>query len=78
MCFFSSVLLQLGANTEAQDQEGWTPLHAAVYWGQREACEVLAMHRCKMDAKDFMVRNVKEVGPQRGLDSVHIPKQIAS
>ncbi|XP_014672560.1 PREDICTED: protein phosphatase 1 regulatory subunit 12A-like isoform X1 [Priapulus caudatus] len=48
------LLLQAGANTEAQDLEGWTPLHAAVYWGQRDACEVLAMHRCSMRAKDFM------------------------
>ncbi|CAJ0586616.1 unnamed protein product, partial [Mesorhabditis spiculigera] len=35
------LLLQAGANIHALDKDGWTPLHAAAHWGERESCKVL-------------------------------------
>ena len=28
-------------DVNAEDEDGWTPLHAAVYWGNMEAAELL-------------------------------------
>ena len=36
-----SILLQTGANVNANDKDGWTPLHAAAHWGEREAAQAL-------------------------------------
>ncbi len=39
----------------SQDHDGWTPLHAAAHWGQREACEMLALDRlANMDVKNYV------------------------
>ena len=35
-----------------QDFDGWTPLHAAAHWAQREACEMLAENYVNMDIKN--------------------------
>merc|ERR1719233_2516351 len=35
-----------------QDFDGWTPLHAAAHWAQREACELLAENYVNMDIKN--------------------------
>ena len=35
-----------------QDYDGWTPLHAAAHWAQREACELLADAYVNMDIKN--------------------------
>jgi ankyrin repeat protein len=50
-----SVLLQGGANLNSQDFDGWTPLHAAAHWGQKEACEMLVEEFCDMDMKNYVV-----------------------
>ena len=34
-------MLSLGGLVSPRDFDGWTPLHAAVHWGQTEACELL-------------------------------------
>ncbi|KAG1681205.1 Protein phosphatase 1 regulatory subunit 12A [Nymphon striatum] len=36
-----SMLIDAGANLDAQDFDGWAPLHAAAHWCQREALELL-------------------------------------
>ena len=49
------MLLRCGADINAQDYDGWTPLHAAGYWAQPEACQVLVENLCNMDIKNHQV-----------------------
>uniref|UniRef100_A0A1I7U5H4 ANK_REP_REGION domain-containing protein n=1 Tax=Caenorhabditis tropicalis TaxID=1561998 RepID=A0A1I7U5H4_9PELO len=35
------LLIKAGGNVRAQDKEGWTPLHAAAHWAERDACKIL-------------------------------------
>ncbi len=42
-----------GLNLNIQDNEGWTPLHAAVCWGQKEAMRMLVEKGANMDAKNL-------------------------
>ncbi|ODM92373.1 Protein phosphatase 1 regulatory subunit 12B [Orchesella cincta] len=46
------LLIKAGANMNSQDFDGWTPLHAAAHWGQKEACEVLLEHMCDMGLRN--------------------------
>jgi len=50
-----SILLQIGCNVDAQDFDGWTPLHGATHWGQSEACKLLVENSCDMDMKNYAV-----------------------
>ena len=59
--FSFRVLLQGGANVDAQDFDGWTALHAAAHWGQKEACEMLVEDFCDMDMKNFVVGNYPKI-----------------
>ena len=52
--FFLSLVIQCGAAVNVQDHDGWTPLHAAAHWGQREACELLCENYANMDVKNFV------------------------
>ena len=36
---------------DAEDEDGWTPLHAAVYWGNFLAAEELVAHGADLDKK---------------------------
>ncbi len=44
---------QEGLDLNIADNEGWTPFHAAVCWGQKEAMKMLAQKGVDMDAKDL-------------------------
>lgn len=44
---------QEGLDLNIQDNEGWTPLHAAVCWGQKEAMRMLVEKGANMDAKNL-------------------------
>merc|ERR1712123_17882 len=47
-----NLLIQAGSEINQQDFDGWTPLHAAAHWAQREACELLAENYVNMDIKN--------------------------
>ena len=49
------VLLKAGADVGAQDNDKWTPLHAAAHWGQTESCEILAQNFASFKALDSAV-----------------------
>lgn len=52
------ILLQCGADIDKQDIDGWTPLHAAAYWGQKDVVKLLAENLADMDAKNYVVSDV--------------------
>ena len=59
MCVCVRVLLSLKASqvqVDAVDEDGWTPLHASVYWGNFEAAELLVTHGASIDKKTNTVR----------------------
>jgi len=47
------VLLSLKSwqiQVDARDEDYWTPLHAAVYWGNMDAAEELVLHGADLEA----------------------------
>ncbi|XP_078040844.1 myosin binding subunit isoform X3 [Augochlora pura] len=48
-----NILLQAKCDVNAQDFDGWTPLHAAAHWDQFEACKLLVENFCNMDIKNY-------------------------
>jgi len=49
------LLIEAGADVNACDTDGWTPIHAAAHWGQDEACKLLAEHLANISAIDHVV-----------------------
>lgn len=56
-----SILIKAGADVDAQDLDGWTPLHAAAHWGQKEAAEVLAEAHCDMNIRNCVGQTAFDV-----------------
>ena len=46
LCLKSSQIM-----VDTEDEDGWTPLHAAVYWGNMEAAEELVLHGADLTMK---------------------------
>lgn len=57
-----SILVSVGVDINAQDFDGWTPLHAAAHWGQQESCTILVENFCDMDVKNFSVGKLNLFG----------------
>lgn len=49
------LLLQSGANVNAVDKDGWTPLHAAAHWEQEEACKILVENGANFEIRNLSV-----------------------
>ena len=58
-----SMLVQGGGELNVQDIDGWTPLHAAAHWGQREACQLLCENMADMEVRNYVVRS-KALNPK--------------
>ena len=43
------------------DFDGWTPLHAASHWAQKEACEILCENYCNMEIKNHVGQTAFDV-----------------
>ena len=43
------------------DFDGWTPLHAASHWAQKEACDLLCENYCNMEIKNHVGQTAFDV-----------------
>ena len=51
---------------DPRDDDGWTPLHAAVYWGCMDAAELLILSGANIFLKTNNVRGGREEGREEG------------
>ncbi|CAB3377622.1 Hypothetical predicted protein [Cloeon dipterum] len=64
------VLLQAGADINSQDVDGWTPLHAASHWAQKDACQLLVDNLCDMQIKNFVGQTAEDIADPEVLSSL--------
>ena len=57
LLLLSSVLLRAGANINAVDNDGWTPLHAAAHWDKQDIIKFLVEKNADLDAKNYAVNS---------------------
>merc|ERR1712106_1050814 len=68
-----NLLIQAGGEINQQDFDGWTPLHAAAHWAQREACELLAENYVNMDIKNCVGQTPFDVADP---DVLRLPEEL--
>lgn len=59
----AEILLRNGANVNAQNRDGYTPLHLAVANSKQKVAALLLKYQADPTIKDFYGRNVIEVSP---------------
>ncbi|XP_030081537.1 protein phosphatase 1 regulatory subunit 12A isoform X9 [Drosophila hydei] len=59
------LLLAGGSNVDRQDNDGWTPLHAAAHWGQKEAAEMLVESSADMDISNYAGQSCIDVADRK-------------
>ncbi|XP_054733734.1 protein phosphatase 1 regulatory subunit 12A isoform X2 [Anastrepha obliqua] len=60
-----SLLLAGRANVDKQDNDGWTPLHAASHWGQKEAAEMIVNAMADMDIRNYAGQTCIDVADRK-------------
>ena len=55
-------------DVNVRDNDGWTPLHAAIHWGAKDVCETLAGAGASFDGRNNNVRALN-VNPLRHIIS---------
>lgn len=60
-----SLLLAGRANVDKQDNDGWTPLHAAAHWGQKEAAEMLVDALADMEVRNYAGQSCIDVAERK-------------
>ncbi|KAH8379128.1 hypothetical protein KR009_003201 [Drosophila setifemur] len=60
-----SLLLAGRGNVDRQDNDGWTPLHAASHWGQRETSEMLVESLADMDIRNYAGQSCIDVADRK-------------
>ena len=60
-------LIKRGVALEAKDEDGWTPLHAAVYWGQESIIAKLLLGDASFHAETISGEDVLALAPNDNL-----------
>ncbi|KAK6014398.1 ankyrin repeat protein [Ostertagia ostertagi] len=55
------LLIKAGGNIRAPDKDGWTPLHAAAHWAERDSCKILMEHGASIMDTNYAGQNVLAV-----------------
>ncbi|KAK5977399.1 Ankyrin repeat protein [Trichostrongylus colubriformis] len=55
------LLIKAGGNIRAPDKDGWTPLHAAAHWAERDSCKILMEHGASITDTNYAGQNVLAV-----------------
>ena len=53
--FFLRILIRAGANVNAVDNDGWTPLHAAAHWNKHHVIQYLIEQNADLNATNSSV-----------------------
>ncbi|EDW69473.2 uncharacterized protein Dvir_GJ13261, isoform J [Drosophila virilis] len=59
------LLLARDCNVDRQDNDGWTPLHAAAHWGQKETAEMLVEALADMDIPNYAGQSCIDVADRK-------------
>jgi protein phosphatase 1 regulatory subunit 12A len=59
-----SLLLAGRADVDRQDNDGWSPLHAACYWGKKEAAQMLIASMADMDILNYSNQTCIDIAPK--------------
>ncbi|VDM53975.1 unnamed protein product [Angiostrongylus costaricensis] len=55
------ILIKAGGNIRARDKDGWTPLHAAAHWAERDSCKILLENGASIMDINYAGQNVLAV-----------------
>ncbi|CAI2339755.1 unnamed protein product [Caenorhabditis sp. 36 PRJEB53466] len=64
------MLIKAGGNVRAQDKDGWTPLHAAAHWAERDACKMLLENGAELSDLTFSGIDVLGVADKECVDYI--------